>query len=170
MKTDTNFLNFLKDHKRIEPFDYDSVVDWSIEMLLKGNETKSLIKIASLSKPVNNEEVSEYLTDALKELNISESQSLDKFTRRAHYHALKIIEKTDIRIHLESLYKIFIESDDPKFTIFFSLFHAWKDLETDFIQKEMNGIQLYYNGATLENIESYTILESNKWIENNIKK
>lgn len=51
MKTNTNFLNFLKNHKQIEPFDYDLVVDWAIEMLLKGNESKSLIKIASMSKP-----------------------------------------------------------------------------------------------------------------------
>lgn len=101
---------------------------------------------------------------------MSESQPLDKFTRRAHYHALNILEKRDIRVHLESLYKIFIESDDPKFTIFFSLFHAWKDLETVFIQKEMNGIQLYYEGATLNNIELFTILEVKKWIKSNIQK
>lgn len=170
MKIDSIFLNFLINHKRIEPFDYDLVVDWSIEMLLKGSDSENLIKIASMSKPVERIEISNYLTETLKELNLLELPPLDKYTRRAHYHALQIKEKNNIRIHLTSLYSIYIESNDPKFEIFFSLFHAWKDLETVFIQKEMKGIQLYYKGATLENIESFTVLESDKWIENCINK
>ncbi|WP_408025855.1 hypothetical protein [Tenacibaculum sediminilitoris] len=162
---DTNFLEVLKAHKQIEPFDYDLVVDWAVNMLLDDYNHESLIKIASMSKPVLEEEIVDYVTEVLSDFKVEELVMVDAFKRKVNYHVKMILQSNEIRKQLESLYKIYLESDNPDYTVFFSLHHAWKDLESDFIKQEMNGTQLYYKGATLENIKELIVLESKKWLE-----
>ncbi|MEY8861233.1 hypothetical protein [Tenacibaculum singaporense] len=165
MKLDVNFLEVLKTHKQVEPFDYDLVVDWAVNMLLNNYNYESLIKIASMSKPIFEEEIVDYVTEVLNDFKIEELVAVDTFKRKANYHVKMILQSNEIRKHLESLYKIYLESDNPDYKVFFNLHHAWKDLESDFIKQEMNGIQMYYKGATLENIKELIILESKKWLE-----
>jgi hypothetical protein len=167
MKPDLSFLDFLKAHKQIEPFDYDLVVEWAVNMLLKGYDYKSLIYLATMNKPVNKKDVVNHVTEVLSDFGVIECESFDVFKRRINYHTIMIVKRHEIRKQLESLYKIYLESNNPDYVIFFSLHHAWKDLESDFIKKEMNGVQMYYEGATLENIEELVIIESKKWLKKN---
>jgi len=144
-------------------FDYDVVIDWAVKLLMDGYDYKSLISIAILSKPVHKDEIINHVSDALKDLGLSEFHSSNDFKNLALYYSTKIVENTNVRNNLACLYDIFIESNDPIYTVFFSLYHQWNDLEDDYMQKEHPGLNYYYEGADLENIESLVITEAQKW-------
>ncbi len=136
-------------------------------MLLNGHDHDGLALIAGYSKPVNKDQIENHVSQALKELGLEEMGHSDDYKSLARYHITMILKKSDIRKHLASLYDIYIMSDDPAYTVFFRLYHAWYDLEDDYVQNELNGIQFYYEGANLDNIESLVIHEAEKWLDLN---
>ncbi|MEZ4794002.1 MAG: hypothetical protein R2773_00725 [Flavobacteriaceae bacterium] len=130
---------------------------------MNGYDHKGLAIIAGYSKPAGKDQIEKHLSDALKDLGLKENEKTDEYESLALYHVSMIIKKINIRKHLKNLYDIYISSDDPRYTIFFLLHHAWEDLEDEYVQKEFNGIQFYYEGATTDNIESLVIKESENW-------
>ncbi|MCK7591925.1 hypothetical protein M0G43_15160 [Subsaxibacter sp. CAU 1640] len=167
MTYNNDFYNYLKNHKRIVDFEYNLVIDWAVSLLMNGHNSISLAMIAGYSKPVDKEHMQDLVSQALKDLGISETEVNDPYDSLVLYHVTKIIQKQNIRKHLKSLYQISMNSDLTDCFVFYRLHHAWKDLEDDYVQKQLNGVQFYYEGATLDTIESLVIKEAQQWMDAN---
>lgn len=152
------YLELLQWHSGVELFDYDQTVDWAIEMIQKGVETENLLIIASFSKPTDREEIKPYIIGVLQEFDLEEKYGYYSTISHVHYYLELILCDHEIRRCLETLYHLSLEKDgDHGIFVFFTLYHAWSDLETE-------GYNYYYEGATLDNIESILKMEAQNWI------
>lgn len=152
------YEDLIKWHHAIELFDYNSTVDWAIELIEKGIETESVLIIASFSKPVDRYEIKSYVSSALKELNIEEKYGAYSIVANAHYYLESILAKSQVRKSLSSLYKLSLSSNQFELVVFDMLDHAWSCLEEI-------GHSPYYREATIENIESIIMEQAQLWID-----
>ena len=133
-------------------------------MLQKGIETENMLILASFSKPVDREEIKPYVSGVLKDLKIEEKIGDYSIVSNCYYHVQQIIDDYNKRKNLSSLYNIHLENNYPEYTNpFYLLYHGWSDLE-------LEGFNYYYDGATLNNIESIVKLESQIFISKYIDK
>ena len=148
----------------VELFDYNPVIDWALDKIQNGIETENILILASFSKPVDREEIKPYVSAVLKEINLDEKVSEYSIVSNCYYHVQQIIDKYEIRKNLSALYSIHLDNNYPEFTAaFYLLYHSWKDLESE-------GVNYYYEGATIDNISSILKLEGLKFIEVYINK
>lgn len=148
----------LQGHKGIDLFDYDTAVDWAIDMLRRGVETENMLIISSFSKPVDKEEIKPYVSGVLKDLGLEEKTSEQSIIAHAHYYLARILEHVEERKNLSALYKLCLEADYKYgLTPFYLLWFAWSDLEE-------KGYNYYYETATLDNFEDILKTEAESWI------
>ncbi len=154
-----NISNLVQCHNSIEQFDYDITVDWAIDLIREGKETENILMLASFTKPVDSREIRNYVSAVLTDLNLEEKQVDAAMLGKIHFELVEILNSCSARKNLESLYKSCLEHDHKYgLSTFYMLYYAWLDLD-EF------GYQLYYEGATLENIESILKKEAQNWIE-----
>jgi len=158
------YTELLQWHLGVELFDYNPTIDWAIHMMGKGIETDNMLILASFSKPVDREEIKPYVSGVLKDLELDEKIGEYSIVSNCYYHVQQIIDEYDKRKNLSFLYSIHLENNYPEYTSpFYLLYHGWSDLETE-------GYNYYYDGATLNNIETVVNLESQKFISKYIDK
>lgn len=153
------YTEILQWHNGIEFFDYNPAIDWAIELIRKGIETENVLIVASFSKPVDREEIKPYITGALKELNLTEKYGEYSLIANSHYYLEQILNDCEIRKNLSKLYQICLNSDmDSRLMPFYLLYHGWDELEEI-------GVNYYFEGADLANIEEVIKEQAQIWIE-----
>ncbi len=159
MNNNQEIQRLVQSHKALEPFDYNVVVDWAINLIREGKETESILMLASFSEPIEKWEISPYVTAVLDELGLNEFECDDAIIAQTHFILLKILNDIDLRKSLRQLFQICINNDmDNRIMNFYLLYHAWDELEEI-------GTNYYYEGATLENIERVLKKEAQEWID-----
>ncbi len=146
-------------HSSIESFNYDLAVDWAIELIRQGKETENILMLASFSKPVDSNEIRNYVSAVLDDLKLEEKQGEAAIIGKIHFDLVEILNGISIRINLESLFKL-CPAYEQKYglTAFYFLYLAWHNLDAI-------GMSFYYEGATLENIEGILKKEAQNWID-----
>lgn len=145
-------------------FNTDKCIDWSIEMLLLGYESPSLLTLAGLDKPTNFFETVDYLKSALEELHLKIKTGEEGVLSYASYYIEQIAKGINIKHNLAFVYSYASSKDYEKSIYdFYLLYWAWDDLDYG------NAFQHYWQDVTKENIESTVILVADKWIKENKK-
>lgn len=149
----------IQSHKALEPFDYKVAVDWAIDLIQEGKETDNILMLASFSEPIEKWEISPYVTAVLDELGLNELECDDAIIAQTNFLLLKILKDIDIRKSLRQLSQVCINNDfDNRVMNFYLLYHAWDELEEI-------GVNYYFEGADLDNIEEVLKKEARKWID-----
>ncbi len=152
-------LKLIQCHKALDPFNYKLAVDWAINLIRQGKETDNILMLASFSEPIEKYEVSPYLTAVLNELGIEELECDDAMIAKAHFLLSEILRNNSIRDYLYSLSQLCIEYGfDSRIMDFYLLHHGWSELEEI-------GVNYYFDGADLNNIEQILKKEARKWID-----
>jgi len=159
------YTELLQWHNGVELFNYNIVVDWALEMVQRGVETENMLILASFSKPVDRIEIKPYVTGVLEELNLEEKIGEYSVLSNAYFHAQMIVGNYEVRKNLTALFILCLENNYSKYLMpFYLLHHSWWSLEED-------GINYYYEGANISNIEEILRLESKllivKYIDKN---
>lgn len=169
MSNKQNISKLIQCHNAQDLFNYDLVVDWALDLIIKGRETENILMLASFSKPIDSIEIKPYLSAVLFELGLEEKFETKAVKGKIEYHIIEILESNLVRDNLSSLYDMFIaldcfnNNDIFGLTTFYFLYHAWLELEDI-------GENYYFEGATLSNIENVLKNEAMKWIEKYSKK
>ena len=164
MNDNQEIQRLVQSHKVLEPFDYKIAVDWAIDLIREGKETDNVLMLASFSEPIEKWEISPYVTAVLDDLGLNELECDDAIIAQTHFLLLKILKDIDLRQSLRQLSQVCINNDfDNRVMNFYLLYHAWDELEEI-------GVNYYYDGATLENIEDVLKKEAQKWIDKYINK
>ena len=159
MVTQEKYTELLLWHKGVDHFDYGPVIDWAIELIRNGQETENVLILASFSKPIDSDEIRPYVSGALKELGLKEKYEAYSSVAQVHYALEQILADVEVRKHLTDLYQLSLESNfEPGLNPFYLLYHAWSSLELD-------GINYYYEGVTLENIKEVLNQEAEWWVD-----
>lgn len=159
MNDNQEIQRLVQSHKALAPFDYKVVVDWAVDLIGEGKETENILMLASFSEPIEKWEISPYVTAVLDDLGLKELECDDAIIAQTHFILLKILDDIELRKSLRQLFQVCINSDmDNRIMNFYLLYHAWNGLEEI-------GANYYYEGATLENIESVLKNEARKWID-----
>lgn len=153
--------SYVQAHKCDGHFNYNLVVDWAIEQLEQGMETPNMLMLASFGSPFEIREISPYIAAALKDLGLQEIDGDDAVNAIIRYYATEILLNHSLRSNLQHLHKLALEYDQEFGLVpFYCLYYAWNDLEQE-------GYNFYYDGATLENIESILQKEASDWLKSN---
>lgn len=143
---------------------WDDCVDWAIEMLQLGHETPSLLILAGLTKPTDQNEARDYLRMALRELELSEKTGDEATLSYASYYITRIASGEEIKRNLSMVYDFCLARDYDKLIYDFYLLHwAWSDLDYG------NEFQHYWPDATKQNIAEVVIETAKKWVGVNRK-
>ncbi len=157
-------INTLSEYMRTHstpPFDYDLAVDWAIELMKLGDETENVLMLASFSKPVDSLEISPYLSSVLTDQGLGQVSGEEAKKMKAKFYALQILESNQIRYYLDLLTDFCMETNYNKELMpFYMLRHGWMELE------EM-GVNYYYDGVNLSNIERAIKHEAKVWLDKN---
>ncbi len=65
-------IEILKWHRTVEAFDYSIAVDWAIESLQNKIETENILILASFFKPIDKNEIQDYVSAALRDFKEDE--------------------------------------------------------------------------------------------------
>jgi hypothetical protein len=159
MNKKQEILKLIQSHKALEPFDYRLVVDWAIDIIREGKETENVLILASFSNPIEKYEISPYVTAVLNELGLEELQCDDALIAQAHFLLYKILRNEAIRENLKSLSQLCINNNfEKRIMDFYLLNHGWRELEEI-------GVNYYFDGADLDNIEEVLKKAAKKWID-----
>ena len=131
----------------IQQVDTNDGIDWAIEMLELGYESRTLGMLASIKKPSNDFEVIDYVKNAVEELGLKLRNGDDAILSYASYYVNQIVREENIRENLNKLYK-FCKSKDYEDT----------------------GNNHYWDGARRNNIGRIVVDEAKKWVEKNRKR
>ena len=150
----------------IQQVDTNDGIDWAIEMLELGYESRTLGMLASIKKPANDFEVIDYVKNAVEELGLKLRNGDDAILSYASYYVNQIVREENIRENLNKLYK-FCKSKDYEDLVydFYLLYWAWDDLDY-----EDTGNNHYWDGARRNNIGRIVVDEAKKWVEKNRKR
>jgi len=143
----------------------DDAIDWAVEMIELGYESRSLGMLASLSKPANYFEVIGHVKEAVTELGLKMKRGDAAVLSYASYYVHQILRGDRVRENLTELYKFCRnrEYEDLVYD-FYLLYWAWDHL--DFEDGDHNH---YWDGARRNNIEEIVVREAEVWIEANRK-
>lgn len=162
MNTNFDINKFIEWHNALETFNYDLTIDWAIELIEKGIETENLLILASFSKPVDGYEIKPYVSAALNDLNLEEKYGEFSIVAEVHFYLNELIKSTSVREHLNQLYQLSLKYNrEVGLDTFYRLYHAWLELD-DF------GVNYYYEGANLENIEQVIKEQAQIWIDTHV--
>jgi hypothetical protein len=139
-------------------------IDWAIDMMMVGFDTKHLVMLAGESKPFNQFELQELVNKVLKELQIGYSDKDQIIKNYAYYLIKKVLDNEIDSFEVLSILKdICIELDyDSNLYDFYSLYFAKDDLS-------YSENQWYWDGATRENIDKIIMDYFTEWVSNNRK-
>ncbi len=159
MKDEQLILKLIQSHKELEHFDYSKAVDWAIELIRQGKESENVLMLASFSQPIDRLEISPYVTNVLNDLGLEELDYKSAVLAETHYHLNEILNNREIRKNLQSLYQLCVDNDyESGLMSFYMIYHGWDELE------EL-GVNYYFEGADLDNIEEELKKEARKWID-----
>jgi hypothetical protein len=159
MTNDKHIVRLIQSHKEIVHFDYSKVVDWAIDLIRKGKETDNILMLASFSEPIDRFEIRQYVTNVLKDFGLEELDYKSAVIANAHYHLNEILNDREIRKNLRALYKLYLDNEyESGLTNFYLIYHGWEELEEI-------GVNYYFDGADLDNIEEILKKEAQKWID-----
>jgi len=143
-------------HNSWQGFDYQLAIDWAIEQIRKGTETDNILIVAACSASDSRYEISPHVSAALRDLNLSEYDEASAMRLRIQNHVVHILNETDIRNHLYSLYRIAMETGVRKdVRAFYFLYHGWNELDA-------SGADLYY-GTKKETVVADVKKEAEIW-------
>lgn len=158
MTVEQHILRLIQSHKELDHFDYSKAVDWAIDLILQGNETDNVLMLASFSKPIDRLEIRTYVTNVLNDFGLEELDYKSAVSAGTHYHLMEILNDREIRKNLQSLYQLCTDNDyKPELMNFYLLYHGWNELEEI-------GVNYYFMGADIHNIEEVLKMEARKWI------
>lgn len=159
MSVNQEIVQLIQSHKVLESFDPKVAVDWAIDLIESGNDTDNLLMLASFSGNIERDEVSPYISAVLEDLKLVEFDYERALVTQIHYHLLDILKDIEIRNNLEELSQLCINNGyDSSVMTFYLLHHGWQELEDI-------GVDLYYGGTTLNNIEDVLKTEAENWID-----
>ena len=159
MKDEQHILRLIQSHKELEHFDYSKAIDWAIDLIRQGKETDNVLMLASFSKPIDRFEISPYVTNVLNDLGLEELDYKSAVIAEMHYHLNEILNDREIRKNLQSLYQLCVDNDyESGLMNFYLIYHGWDELEEI-------GVNYYFEGADLDNIEEVLKKEARKWID-----
>ncbi|WP_196887514.1 hypothetical protein [Aureivirga sp. CE67] len=151
-------------HNSTLEFNYSIAINWAMDILMKGIELDSILMLSSFSENVRREEIQPYVKSCIFEIGLKEKNENYSLKTEIHYFMYLITQKIQIRENLNKIYSICLENDFLEELLkFYSLYHAWYNLDNDIFN-------YYYEGVDLKNIESTVIKEAKDWIEKNNNK
>ena len=159
MTDEQHIVRLIQSHKELEHFDYSKAVDWAIDLIRQGKETDNILMLASFSEPIDRFEIRPYVTNVLNDLGLEELDYKSAVIAETHYHLNEILNDREIRKNLRSLYQLCVDNDYESGLInFYLIYHGWDELEEI-------GVNYYFEGADLDNIEEVLKKEAIKWID-----
>lgn len=162
MKGENLIIRLIQSHKEFEHFDYSKAVDWAIDLIRQGKETNNVLMLASFSKPIDRFEIGPYVSNVLKDFGLEELDHKSAVIATTHFHLNEILNDREIRMNLRSLYQLCVDNDhDSGLINFYLIYHSWDELEEI-------GVNYYFEGADLDNIEEVLKNEAKKWIDKNV--
>ncbi len=148
-------------HSVVESFDYNECVDWAIQMLQAGHETRSVIQLAGTATPTDYFETENRLNAALDELQIGTATEENAIVAYATYHVLQLKARKDMLLNLSRLSELaFLQEESYHRMSDFSLLHdAWTHIDDLFYA------QLYWPNVNENNIEDITVETADAWLK-----
>lgn len=159
MTDEQHILRLIQSHKELEHFDYSKAVDWAIDLIRQGKESDNVLMLASFSEPIDRFEISPYVTSVLNDFGLVELDYKSAVIAETHYHLNEIQNNREIRKNLLALYQLCVDNDyESGLMNFYLIYHGWDELEEI-------GVNYYFVGADLDNIEEVLKSEARKWID-----
>lgn len=159
MTDEQHILRLIQSHKELEHFDYSKAVDWAIDLIRQGKETDNVLMLASFSEPIDRFEIRPFVTNVLNDFGLEELDYKSAVIAETHYHLNEILNDRQIRKNLQSLYQLCVDNDyESGLMNFYLIYHGWDELEEI-------GVNNYFDGADLDNIEEVLKKEARKWID-----
>lgn len=159
MTNEKHIIRLIQSHKELKHFDYSTAVDWAINLIQQGKDTENILMLASFSEPFDRFEIGPYVTNALNDFGLEELDYNSAVIAETHYHLNEIISDREIRENLRFLYQNCLNYNyESNLMNFYMIYHAWEELEEI-------GVNFYFEGATLNNIEQVIKNEARKWID-----
>jgi len=159
MTDEQHIIRLIQSHKELEHFDYSKAVDWAIDLIRQGKETDNVLILASFSEPIDRFEIRPYVTSVLNDFGLEELDYNSAVIAETHYHLNEILNDRQIRKNLQSLYQLCVDNDyESGLLNFYLIYHGWDELEEI-------GVNYYFEGANLDNIEEVLKKEARKWID-----
>lgn len=159
MTDEQHIIRLIQSHKELEHFDYSKAVDWAIDLIRQGKETENVLMLASFSEPIDRFEIRPYVTNVLNDFGLEELDYKSAVIAETHYHLNEILNDRQIRKNLQSLYQLCVDNDyESGLMNFYLIYHGWDELEEI-------GVNYYFEGADLDNIEEVLKKEARKWID-----
>lgn len=138
-------------------FNYNSAVDWAVNMIANGFETESLLILASLSKPTGYFETHKYMITAIEELNLKLLSGSLRIVAEIWENVKEIAAGNDIFTNLYTIHTAVVAMDE--FSEFDKILYAW-----DAFQEGEHSLDLYWSGANRYNLEQSTIAYTQRWL------
>lgn len=159
MTDEQHIIRLIQSHKELEHFDYSKAVDWAIDLIRQGKETDNVLMLASFSEPIDRFEIRPYVTNVLNDFGLEELDYKSAVIAETHYHLNEILNDRQIRKNLQSLLQLCLDNDyESGLMNFYLIYHGWYELEEI-------GVNYYFEGADLDNIEEVLKKEARKWID-----
>jgi hypothetical protein len=159
MTDEQHIIRLIQSHKELEHFDYSKAIDWAIDLIRQGKETDNVLMLASFSEPIDRFEIRPYVTNVLNDFGLEELDYKSAVIAETHYHLNEILNDRQIRKNLQSLYQLCEDNDyESGLMNFYLIYHGWDELEEI-------GVNYYFEGADLDNIEEVLKKEARKWID-----
>lgn len=138
-------------------FNYDTAVDWAVNMVANGFETESLLILASLSKPTGYFETHKYMITAVEELNLKLLSGYLSTVAEVWENVKEIATANDIFTNLYTIHTAVVAMDE--FSEFGKIYYAW-----DAFQEGEHSLDLYWSGANRYNLEQLSIAYTQRWL------
>ena len=159
MTDEQHILRLIQSHKELEHFDYSKAVDWAIDLIRQGKETDNVLMLASFSEPIDRFEIRPYVTNVLNDFRLEELDYKSAVIAKTHYNLNEILNDRQIRKNLQSLYQLCVDNNyESGLMNFYLIYYGWDELEEI-------GVNYYFEGADLDNIEEILKKEARKWID-----
>ena len=159
MTDEQHILRLIQSHKQLDNFDYSKAVDWVIDLIRQGKETDNVLMLASFSEPIDRFEIRPYVTKVLNDFGIEELDYKSAVIAVTHYHLNEILNDRQVRKNLQSLSQLCVDNEYKYGLVnFYLIYHGWDELEEI-------GVNYYFEGADLDNIEEVLKKEARKWID-----
>ena len=161
LQDESKYTRMAQSYKVFEPFNFDFVVDWAIELIEKGVFNENILILSSFSKPTDSWEIKPYLQKALKELNLKEFEDKEAVYNYAYFFVMSILkEEGSLLSHIETLCELCIDTNyNESIFPFYLLKYSWEDLSD-------LGTSYHYGGVTFNNYKTTAIKEAQIWMDN----